>query len=164
MNRILSCSVLVIIAMVAVTSGALANPPTTVSGTWPTPFRLYVDTGACAFMPYADAQQAAATSSLTAAYSGSEKFVRRYGQFTKSNVTTTLSGMIQDANGHPYSVSGTFTDKTMTIQPSDLRFDGTGSATLSGSSGTVSGAATFRYVTGPDEYQLTFTSMTTCTF
>lgn len=76
-----------------------------------------------------------------------------------------VAGTIQDAAGNAYSVNGNFTQK-QTIDSNasfDVVFDGTGKLRFSGPSGSVVGTAEFRFVTAPESFELTFTSISKCT-
>jgi hypothetical protein len=76
-----------------------------------------------------------------------------------------LTGSIQDAAGNTYSVNGTFTEK-QTIDSNtsfDIVFDGTGKLRFTGPTGSVVGRADFRFVTAPESFELTFTSISKCT-
>jgi hypothetical protein len=107
----------------------------------------------------------AATSNLTATYTGWVGPINFQRNTEKVFLQTILTGTLEDAAGNTYTVSGTFTDRSIRNDPtgSDLRFDGVGQVSLSGPAGSVVGSAELRYVTGPPDLLLTFSRVTSCT-
>ena len=76
-----------------------------------------------------------------------------------------LTGSVQDVAGNTYSVSGHFIEKKTidSLASFDIIFDGTGSLRLNGPVGLVVGTAEFRFVSGPQEFSLIFSSIKRCT-
>lgn len=107
-----------------------------------------------------------AGGTLSASYNG---WIGPYNEKKNSSqyrLSADLTGAIQDVAGNSYTVSGNFTDNSTrsgTVWGDDLLFDGVGQISLSGSAGTVVGRAEFRFVIGPDEMTLFFTSVKSCT-
>ena len=106
----------------------------------------------------------AATSNLTASYTGWMGPINLRKNTERVSLQTNLTGTLEDAAGNTYAVTGTFTDRSIRDDPNgDLRFDGVGQVSLSGPAGSVVGSAELRYVTGPPDLLLTFSSVTSCT-
>jgi len=77
------------------------------------------------------------------------------------NSVATLHGVINSADGR-YAVAGVFAEKDVR-DPGGNAFIGTsGYATIVGPRGVVTGAATFRDLGGPPEFDLIFTGVTAC--
>jgi hypothetical protein len=75
-----------------------------------------------------------------------------------------VTGTLQDVAGNTYTVNGTFTDNTTHNDFSpDLFFNGAGRVSFVGPAGVVVGRAVFRFVEGPPEMSLIFSSINSCT-
>jgi hypothetical protein len=105
-----------------------------------------------------------ATGTLSATYHG------WIGPFDENTNTAQfllrahVTGTVQDVAGNSYAVSGNFTDSSTHVDPfGDLVFDGPGHVSVSGPTGSVVGRADFRFVEGPPEFSLTFSSIQSCT-
>jgi hypothetical protein len=130
------------------------------------PDYLYTSAPGCpSYVPRDYAEGEAYGTTVTSSIKGWRGLIDPDTQFQQVNLRARLTGTIQDAAGNTYSVKGNFTDDAFQISQdvSDLVFDGFGRLSFSGPAGTVAGKAEFRFVTGPEEFTLTFTSITKCT-
>jgi hypothetical protein len=158
-RRLLVCALAAIAVgtPVALGAGGKAFKPIHVSSDW-SYSALYTDNGGCAVFGLN-----AVGSALTIHFGGLEKpSSADYGQTVTYDLKGTVAGQITDANGRTFAVSGTFFDRTTATNRGDLRFDGTGKITLSGSAGTLSGSGTLRLVSAPNEVQLHLSAIRTC--
>lgn len=174
MKRFLILAAVAAVAAVLGVSAVRAAPipgGTHVSGTYSPPDYLFLGAAGggdgltnlgCPFVlhDYGDA----AEGTLTATYNG---WIGPIDQNTFAQqvlLRSHLSGTVQDVAGNSYTARGNFTDNSTHADAfSDLQFDGVGKIRLSGPAGVVAGTAEFRFVEGPPEDDLLFTSIKTCT-
>jgi len=77
------------------------------------------------------------------------------------NSVATLNGVIDTPAGS-YRVAGHFVEQNNVRDDPDIFIGTGGHATISGPGGVVTGAATFRDLGGPPEFDVLFSSITTC--
>jgi hypothetical protein len=169
-------AVAAVAAAVAVTPVQAAPIPGAmhVRGTWSNPNYLltYVAGGnastgltslGCPFIQHDYGDNALGT--LTASYNGWMGPIDQTTFDQQVLLRAHVTGTLQDVAGNTYTVNGHFTDSS--IHPnalsSDLVFDGAGRVRLSGPAGRVVGRAEFRFVEGPPEFSLIFSSIKQCT-
>ena len=116
----------------------------------------------CPFIPHDDAAIEAQTAQLTLRTQG------WYGPAIDDTFTQQVlvrakyTGTLEDEAGNTYNVRGHFLDDGILDIGGDLLFDGPGSVTFSGPTGTVVGTAVFHFLQGPYEMSFTFTSIKRC--
>jgi len=127
------------------------------------PFVFITAPGCSGFQPLA-----AAPTSLSADIRG------WYGPFyTASDVPfenvrldASVTGTVADSAGAVYNASGHFTEASTRDLFADFSvlFRGTGTMTIAGPGGVISGKAQFVALGGPPEFDVTFTTINTCNF
>jgi hypothetical protein len=110
----------------------------------------------------------AAPTSLSADISG------WYGPFYTANdipfenvrLDASVTGTVADSAGSVYHASGHFSEASTRDLFADFEvmFRGTGTMTIAGPGGVISGKAQFVALGGPPEFDVTFTSVTVCHF
>jgi hypothetical protein len=152
------------VAWTAVASAAPITGSTHVSSTADPPIYLFFSAPDCPFVPHA-ADLEAQTSSLTITTDGWLGPVQDENTNPNQQVLlrTHVRGTVEDASGNLYNAEGTFLDSSIHyLFNGDLLFDGTGTMTLAGPAGTVTGDVEFRNVTAPPDYSFTFTNIRHC--
>lgn len=127
------------------------------------PFVFITAPGCSGFQPLA-----AAPTSLTANISG------WYGPFYTVNdvpfenvrLDASVTGTVADAGGSVYHASGHFTEASTRDLFADFEvlFRGTGTMTIAGPNGVITGKAQFVALGGPPEFDVTFTDVNACNF
>jgi hypothetical protein len=148
----------------AATAGAAPIPDATFQRTVAEAPFVFITVPDCSgFQPLA-----AAPTSLTADIRG------WYGTFYTVNdvplenvrLDASVTGTVTDAAGSVYHASGHFTEASTRNLFADFEvlFRGTGTMTIAGPGGVISGKAQFVALGGPPELDVTFTNVNACNF
>jgi hypothetical protein len=162
-----------VVALIAVVGGMLLPAATAAGAPIPgatfqrtsvqAPFVFITAPSCSGFQPLA-----AAPTSLTANVGGwyGPVYTADDVPFESVRLDASVTGAVTDAAGSVYHVSGHFAEASTRNLFADVSvlFRGTGTMTIAGPGGVISGKAQFVALGGPPEFDVTFTTINTCTF